>query len=80
MVQHQPQSALWTPQTQNIPIVPVQPYVGKVHQPLLDMINSPPIGGKYTLYSQEPITGGKPPYVAPPIVAQSATIEQPSWK
>ena len=48
MVQHQPQSALWAPQTQNIPIVPVQPYVGKIHQLLVD-INSPPVGGQYTL-------------------------------
>ena len=57
MVQHQPQSKLWTPQTKNILTVPVQPYDGKIHQPLVD-INSSPIGGKYILWSQAPITGG----------------------
>ena len=44
MVQHQPQSALLAPQTQNILTTPIQPYVGKIHQPLVD-INSPPGGG-----------------------------------
>jgi hypothetical protein len=57
MVQHQPQSTLWAPQTQNLPNVLVQPYVRQIHHPLVD-INSPHVGGKYTLWSQAPITGG----------------------
>ena len=68
MVQNQPQSETWAPQTQNLPTVPTQPYVGHIHQPLVD-INSPPVGGKYTLWSQAPIIGRKPPYVAPQLVA-----------
>lgn len=44
MVQHKPQSMLWTPQTQYIPTILIQPYVGKIHEPLVD-INSPLIGG-----------------------------------
>ena len=67
MVPNQPQSTLWAPQTQNLPTAPVQPYVGEIHQPLVD-INSPPGGGQYTLWSQAPITGGKPHHVAPPLV------------
>ena len=67
MVPHQTQSATWAPQPQNLPTAPVQPYVGQVLQPLVD-INSPPLGVKYTLWSQEPIIGGKPLYVAPPLV------------
>jgi hypothetical protein len=42
MVQHQPKSAPWAPQTQNFPTVPCQPYVGKIHRPLVD-ISSPPV-------------------------------------
>ena len=78
MVQHQTQSALWAPQTQYLPTTPTQPYVGKIHQPLVD-INLPPSGGSI-LYGVAPITGGKPPYVAPPLVTQCATIIQPRWK
>ena len=76
MVQHQPQSVLWAPQTQNLPTIPAQPYVGQIYQPLVDT-NLPHGGGQYTLWSQEPITRGKPPYVSPPLVAQDATIGQP---
>ena len=31
MVQHQPQSAPWDPQTHNLPTAPSQPYVGQIH-------------------------------------------------
>ena len=79
MVQHHPQSAIWSPQPQNIPTAPTQPYVGQIHQPLVD-INSPPVGGKYTLWIPEPIIGGKPPYVAPTLVTQGATIRKHGWK
>lgn len=55
MVPHHPQSMTWAPQPQNIPTTPVQPYVGQVHQTLVD-IKSPPLGGKYALWGQAPIT------------------------
>ena len=31
IVQHQPQSIPWAPQTRNLPIAPTQPYVGQIH-------------------------------------------------
>ena len=79
MVPHQPQSATWAIQSQHLLTNLVRSYVGKVHKPLVD-VNSPPLGGQYTLWGQAPVTGGKPPYVAPSMVTQSATVGQPGWK
>ena len=43
-------------------------------------IKLPPLEGKYTLWSQAPITGGQAPYATPPFVTQGATVGQPRWQ
>jgi hypothetical protein len=58
IVPHQPQLVTWAPQSQHILTAHVQPYFGKVHQPLVE-INSPPLRGQYTLWGQAPVTGGE---------------------